>query len=178
MKQESYLLLFLFQTVNHRDTKTCHFVYFILLLRNFYYHWLDIKHETICDRYWGLIYRHNNWSSGKSKYIIFIFTHGTVGWLILLPPGLCWYIMGYESEPLPSYHELRNYYYSIKLSCTPSFSTLWVPLPHPGPTIAPTGLYLASNTPPCTAHIWGGRPPFPIWLHSASWCTPLWGGAQ
>ena len=30
-----------------------------------------------------------------------------VGWLILLPPGVGWDIVGYESDLLPSYTELR-----------------------------------------------------------------------
>ena len=42
-------------------------------------------------------------------------TSTLVGWLILLPPGVSWYIMEYESEPLPSYPELRNCSYSFKL---------------------------------------------------------------
>ena len=42
-------------------------------------------------------------------------TSTLVGWLILLPPGVGWYIMEYESEPLPSYPELRNCSYYFKL---------------------------------------------------------------
>ena len=42
----------------------------------------------------------------------------SVGCLILLPPGLGWDIMGYESEPLPSYTDLRNYSCSVKLITT------------------------------------------------------------
>ena len=38
-----------------------------------------------------------------------------VGWFILLPPGVGWDIMGYEPETLPSYPELGNLYYSVKL---------------------------------------------------------------
>ena len=30
------------------------------------------------------------------------FTSNHVGWLIILPPGVGWDIMGYESEPPPS----------------------------------------------------------------------------
>ena len=41
-----------------------------------------------------------------------------VGWLILLPPGVGYYIMRYESDPLPSYPELRNFSYSVKLITT------------------------------------------------------------
>ena len=36
------------------------------------------------------------------------FTSTLVGWLILLPPRVDWDIMGYELEPLPSYHKLSN----------------------------------------------------------------------
>ena len=39
----------------------------------------------------------------------------TVIWLILLPPEVGWYIMGYESEPPPSYPKLRNCSYYLKL---------------------------------------------------------------
>ena len=38
-----------------------------------------------------------------------------VSWLILISPGLGCDIMGYESEPLPSYTKLRNCYYSVNL---------------------------------------------------------------
>ena len=38
-----------------------------------------------------------------------------VGCLVLLMPGVGWYIIGYESEPLPSYPELRNCSYYVKL---------------------------------------------------------------
>ena len=57
-----------------------------------------------------------------------IFTSNHVGWLILLLIGVGWDIMGYESETPTSYHELRNCFYSIKLSYTPSLSTLRVHL--------------------------------------------------
>ena len=86
--------------------------------------------------------------------------------------------MWYESEPSPTYHNLRNSSYSIKLSYTTDSSTPQVNLPRLGPTIAPTGLSTASATPPCTAHIWDTRPPFPIWSPAASWCTTRWGGYQ
>ena len=43
------------------------------------------------------------------------FTSNLVGWLILLTPGVGWDIMGYESEPLPSYPNLRNFSYFFKL---------------------------------------------------------------
>ena len=49
-------------------------------------------------------------------FIFFVrFTSNHVGWFILLLPGVGWDIMGYESEPLPSYPELRNCSYSVKL---------------------------------------------------------------
>ena len=47
------------------------------------------------------------------------FTSTLVVWLIILPPGVDWDIMGYASDPLPYYHELRNCSYSIKVSYTP-----------------------------------------------------------
>ena len=99
-----------------------------------------------------------------------------VCWLIILPRRVGWDIMGYTSDPIPSYHELRNWIYSNKLSYTTSSYTPQVHFPHPGPTIAPTVSSLASAPHPCTAHRWGGTPPFPIWLPTASWCTPQWGG--
>ena len=37
-------------------------------------------------------------------------------WLILLPPGVGWGIMGYESEPTTSYYGLRKFSYSIMLN--------------------------------------------------------------
>ena len=63
---------------------------------------------------------------------------GLVGWFILLLPGICWDIMGFESEPLPSHHEISNCSYSIKLSYNTSLSIPQINLPTPGPTIAPT----------------------------------------
>ena len=38
-----------------------------------------------------------------------------VGWLILLPSGVVWDIMGHESYPLPLYPELSNCSYSVNL---------------------------------------------------------------
>ena len=102
---------------------------------------------------------------------------GLVGWLILRLPGVGWGIMGYESEPLPSYHDLRNCSYSIKLSYTIASSTPQVRLLRLGPTIAPTGSSPACAPPPCTAHRWGGRTPFLLWFPSAFWCTPRRCGA-
>ena len=43
------------------------------------------------------------------------FTSTLVGWLISLLPGVGWDIIGYESEPLLSYPELRNCSYSVNL---------------------------------------------------------------
>ena len=40
----------------------------------------------------------------------------TVGWLIILPRGVGWGIMGYKPKRLPSYIELRKFSYSIILS--------------------------------------------------------------
>ena len=31
-----------------------------------------------------------------------------VGWLIILPPTVAWYIMGYESDPLPYYNDQKE----------------------------------------------------------------------
>ena len=81
--------------------------------------------------------------------------------------------MGYAWEPLPSYHKLRNCSYSIILSYTTSLSTPQFILPRPGPTIALYDSSLASDLPPFIAHIWVGRPPFPLWLPAVSWCTFL-----
>ena len=98
-----------------------------------------------------------------------------VGWLIPLLTGVGWDIIGYESETLTYYNELKNCLYSIKLSYTKSLSNPKVHLSRPGITIAPTISYPASNPPLWTAHRWGGRPPFPICSPVASWCTPRWG---
>ena len=85
--------------------------------------------------------------------------------------------MGYESYPLPSYHELRNWSYYIKLSLTTWLSTPQTRLPRPGPTITPSNSSPSFAHPLCIAHRWGGRPPFPLRLPVVSWCTPLWDGA-
>ena len=50
----------------------------------------------------------------------------SVGWLVLLPPGVGWDIMGYESDPLPSYPELRNCSYSVKLITPLPRLILWL----------------------------------------------------
>ena len=98
-----------------------------------------------------------------------------VSWLILLPTGLGWYIVGYESEPLPYYINLRNCSHSIMFKYTDSPSTLQVHLPCPGTTISSSGSYLDSAPPRCRVHKWGGMSPFPLWLPAASECTTLWG---
>ena len=95
-----------------------------------------------------------------------------VGQLMILPPGVGWDIMWYESYPLPSCHKLRDCSYSIKLSYTTTSSTLQVHLPHVVPTISPTVLSPESAPPQCTAHIWDDWPPFQIWSHTTSLCTP------
>ena len=46
-----------------------------------------------------------------------------IGYLIILPPCVGWDIVGYESEPLHSYLELRNCSYSIILNYKDSPST-------------------------------------------------------
>ena len=63
--------------------------------------------------------------------------------------------MWYESEPSPTYHNLRNSSYSFKLSYTTDSSTPQVNLPRLGPTIAPTGSSEESSPSMCTAHILG-----------------------
>ena len=98
-----------------------------------------------------------------------------VGWLILLPFMVGWYIMGCESDPLPSYHKLSNLSYYIMLSYPKYFSTPQVHLPRPCPTIAPSGLSPVSAPSPCIAHVWGIRTPSLLWLPAISWCTPIWG---
>ena len=82
----------------------------------------------------------------------------------------------YKSDPLPSYQESRNCSHSIKLSYITSSSTPQIHLPRLGPTIVQTGSSLGSALPPCTAHIWVGRPPFTLWRPVSSLCKPWWGG--
>ena len=53
-------------------------IYYFCLWGRCYYHLLAGKHESVCVRYWGIISRHNHWSSGKFRYIIFIITHSTL----------------------------------------------------------------------------------------------------
>ena len=62
-----------------------------------------------------------------------------VGWLILLPPIVGWDIMGYESDPLPSYLGLSNYSCYITLNFTDPPYNPKVHLPCLGPTILPYG---------------------------------------
>ena len=97
-----------------------------------------------------------------------------VGWLILLPPGVGWDIMGYESEPLPYYPRLRNCSYYIMLNDEESPSTPQVHLPRTGTTISPSGSSLESAPPRRRFHRWGGRPHFTLWSPVISWCTLRW----
>ena len=91
-----------------------------------------------------------------------------VGWLLILPPGVGWGIMGCESDPLPSYIRLRNCSYYIMLNYTDYLYTPQVHLPHPGSTIPSTGLFLASAPPWRIVDKWCGMPLFPIWLPATS----------
>ena len=70
-----------------------------------------------------------------------------VGWLIILTPGVFWDIMGYESDPLPSYIKLRNCYYSMMLNLTDSPSTPKVHVTCPGTTMSSSGSSPASALP-------------------------------
>ena len=67
-----------------------------------------------------------------------------VGWLNILPPGVRWDIMGYESDPPTSYTKLRNCSHSIMLNYTYHTCDTQVNLPRPGPTILSSGSYLDS----------------------------------
>ena len=79
--------------------------------------------------------------------------------LTLLPLFVGWDIMGYESETLPYYNDLRNRSYYIMLNCTDYPSTFQIHVPHPDPTISPSGLSPASDTTWCRVHKWGGITP-------------------
>ena len=97
--------------------------------------------------------------------------------LILLPPGVGWHIMGYESYPLHSYIKLSNCSYSIMLNCTYSPFTPRVHLPSPGPTISSSGLSLAFAPSQRRVHKWGFRLPFLLWFPDASitlMCSVIW----
>ena len=73
-----------------------------------------------------------NWTYGgnnKEKQNFYkkrVETVSWVGWSILLLPGAGWYIMGFESETLPSYLGLRNCSYSVKWN--KYTSSLFIPL--------------------------------------------------
>ena len=95
--------------------------------------------------------------------------------ITLLPLVVCWYIMGYESEPLPSYKKLRNRSYYIMLNYIDSPSTLQIHAPPPDPTISPSGSSPASSLPQYIVHKWGGMLPVPRWSPAVSECTPVWG---
>ena len=94
--------------------------------------------------------------------------HRMVCWLILLPPGVGWYIMGHEPDTLPSYIKLRNCSYSIILKYIDYPSTTQVHLPNPGLTISSYGLSLASALTLHRVHKWVGMLPFKIRLPAAS----------
>ena len=83
--------------------------------------------------------------------------------------------MGYESEPLPSYNNVRTCCYFIILSYIYSTSTSQIRLPRFDLTISSSGSSLESTTPWYRAHRWGGMTPVPRWLPYVSECTPVWG---
>ena len=58
----------------------------ILKILEGFYHWADRRIVGMTERF------------------------GNISWYV------GWYIMGYESDPLPSYNGLRNQSYSIKLN--------------------------------------------------------------
>ena len=80
--------------------------------------------------------------------LIDCYSHVTeVGWFNILPPRVGWYIMGYESEPLPSFPELINCSHSVKLIIPPThllfrfiYRVLIPPLHHPDCTRHPLRL--------------------------------------
>ena len=96
------------------------------------------------------------------------------GWLIILPPGVGWDVMGYESDPLPSHLGLSSCSYYIMLSYAESTSTPQVHLPRPIPAISPSGSSLSSAPPQHRVHIWSNSSPLPLWLPAASWFNLLW----
>ena len=93
--------------------------------------------------------------------------------LTLLPLVVGWYIMVYESDPLPSYNELRNHSYSIILNYTYSTSTPKINVPRPDPTISSYGSSLASDPPWYRVHKRSGMPPVPQCLPAIYECTPV-----
>ena len=76
--------------------------------------------------------------------------------------------MGYESDPLPYYIELRNFYYSIILNYKDSLSTPQVHLTITGTIISSYGYPPESATHQYIVHQWVGMPHFPLWLHDTS----------
>ena len=83
--------------------------------------------------------------------------------------------MGYESETLPLYNELRNRSYYIMLNYTDSLSTTQIHLPRPDTTISSYGSSPSSPPPQYIVHKWGGIPPVLLCLPDVSECTPVWG---
>ena len=116
----------------------------------------------------GMVYCLADW---KPNPLDFRLVTMLVGWLIILPRGSGWDIMGCESKTLPSYPKLRNFYYSVKLiKCTYS---LFIPpacSPRLDPTRASSVSSLEFSPPPCTETIQSGRPPSPLWLSAPSLC--------
>ena len=95
-------------------------------------------------------------------------------WLILLPPGVGWGIMGYESEPITSYYGLRKFSYSIMLNYVESPYTTQFHWQRPGLIISPSSSSPESAPPQRIVHRLVIRPHFLLWLHVALWCTLLW----
>ena len=82
--------------------------------------------------------------------------------------------MGYESEPLPSYNNVRTRCYFIMLSYIYSTSTSQIRLPRFDPTISSSGSSLASAPPGCRVHELGRMTPFPLSLSAVSEFTSVW----
>ena len=87
--------------------------------------------------------KHNILLEKLRNYSIGIHWCWLVGWLILLPPEVGWDIIWYESEPLPSYPDLKNCSYSFKLITT---------LPHLFLHVMYRVLILPAHHPACPCH--------------------------
>ena len=73
----------------------------------------------------------------------------------ILPPPLGWNIMGYKSEPLPSYRCIRNCSYPIIFKYIYSHLCVTLPpVPRPVTTTSRIDYTLASPPTPCTDHGW------------------------
>ena len=92
---------------------------------------------------------------------------------LLMPPVGC-YIMGHESETLPSFRWLSNRSYSIIKYIYSHLRFTLPPVPRPGPTTSLIYYNPESSPPPFTAHILAGSQCVPQWLSAAAECTPLW----